>query len=346
MLGGNTYSTPEPFTTLPISYENTYGGQGYDKNPLGKGRDADSNGVTWAPNIEDPDTSKTTPISFGPINRTWPQRNQKMGTYNDDWLKNRWPWFPEDFDWSHFNAAPDDMQYDGYLVGNEPLYFANLHPVYSKLHAHLPGVLPRCFLHEPDGDDDFKEVSMNLDTLYVDLEADKLVLVWRGLIDIKSQDYNEISHIYLGHEEIEGEAKSTEEHKDIFTNIIAPPIAIAAAATAIPDTPTPDVAANDQAAETNQEDKDNEEVDQKITEAMEQIKIELQKSGAEPSLVDDLMNADKPAAVLAAFFETLGLDSEAGDAALKESQAKMKEEFEKQGLKPEEIELLFNSDSS
>ena len=337
MLGGSTYSTPEQFTTLPISYENAYGGTGYHKNPMGKGKHADEKGVTWAPNIEDPATSKTEAMSFGPINRAWPQRNQKMGTYNSDWQENRWPWFPEDFDWSHFNAAPEDMQANGYLVGNESMHFENLHPVHSKFFAHLPGILPRCFVHEPDGDEKFREVSMNLDTIWVNVETEKLVLVWRGLIDVKSQDYSELSHVYLGSEEMEAASKSADEHKELFENIIAPPIAIAAVAT-LPETPI----VADEPIE-NEPDKSNEEeeIDPKVAEALEQVKNELQKAGADPSLVDDLLNAEDPALVLAAFFETLGLDSEAGEAAVKESQEKMKEAFAEQGLTDEEIEHLL-----
>ncbi len=43
----------------------------------------------------------------------------------------------------------------------------------------------------------FKEVKMNLDTLWVDMENEKLVLVWRGVSEIKTEDYEEIASIFL-----------------------------------------------------------------------------------------------------------------------------------------------------
>jgi len=49
---------PEPFAEIPITYEKAFGGEGFKKNPLGKGIDSvvASNGRTVIPlpNIEDP----------------------------------------------------------------------------------------------------------------------------------------------------------------------------------------------------------------------------------------------------------------------------------------------------
>ncbi len=36
----------------------------------------------------------------------WTQRYSKIGNYKGNYLKERWPWFPKDFDWGYFNAAP------------------------------------------------------------------------------------------------------------------------------------------------------------------------------------------------------------------------------------------------
>ena len=52
-----TITDPEPFTQMEMRYENSFGGAGFEKNPVGKGaakfKDADS-AATWPlPNIED-----------------------------------------------------------------------------------------------------------------------------------------------------------------------------------------------------------------------------------------------------------------------------------------------------
>ena len=51
-------SDPEPFEAVPITWENAFGGPGFDANPVGKGvapaRLADDRDAVPLPNIEDP----------------------------------------------------------------------------------------------------------------------------------------------------------------------------------------------------------------------------------------------------------------------------------------------------
>lgn len=98
---------PQPFHKMPVTYQHAYGGSSYAKNPLGKGiaSVAVNNGLNIyaMPNIVYPRNSdgstRFEPAGFGPLTQTWPQRVAKMGTYDDMWLKHRWPWFPEDYNW-------------------------------------------------------------------------------------------------------------------------------------------------------------------------------------------------------------------------------------------------------
>ena len=122
----------EPFTEMELRYENGFGGEKNKKNPVGKGghpvADDQGNEVHPLPNIEDPldpiesRRSSPGPAGFGPLGRMWQMRLAKMGTYKGKYLETRWPWFPEDIDWTHFNAAPEDMQLEGYLRGDETFY--------------------------------------------------------------------------------------------------------------------------------------------------------------------------------------------------------------------------------
>ena len=94
-------SVPKPFTSMPLSYERSFGGPGIDANPLG----------SPVPNIEDPrelitsPRSKPKPAGAFPIPPEWKSRQQRAGRYDKKWLATRWPYFPEDFDGSFFNAA-------------------------------------------------------------------------------------------------------------------------------------------------------------------------------------------------------------------------------------------------
>lgn len=225
-----TISNPEPFAQMELRYENSFGGAEFEKNPVGKGatkfKDADG-AVRWPlPNIEDlkdlvaSPGSRPDPAGFGPIGSFWPQRRSKLGTYKGSWLKERWPWYPADFDWGYFNAAPIDMQVEGYLKGDEPLFFENLHPRISAYHSRLPGIKPRLFIHKQDPADQnkllFIEAKLNLDTLWVDMETEKLVLVWRTVFPVLSEEYDEISDVFIVSERLEDTPQTKESYHGLF----------------------------------------------------------------------------------------------------------------------------------
>ncbi len=71
----------------------------------------------------------------------------------------------------------------GYLRGDEAITAHHLHPVHAHFECALPGVRVRCFLDRPDDRRrQLFEVPLALDTCWVDMDALRLVLVWRGRI--------------------------------------------------------------------------------------------------------------------------------------------------------------------
>lgn len=223
-------SDPELFTNMALRYENSFGGPGYEKNPVGKGynREINESGANeWPlPNIEDPENLVVSPDScpepagYGPLGKMWKPRLSKMGTYDANWKIKRWPWFPENLDWSHFNAAPANMQMDGYLQGDESLYFENMHPEHPRYQSKLPGFRVRCFLQkltEPDSERIvFGEVKMRLDTLWADMDAEKLILVWRGSAEVLSEDFEEVQNVFIMSEKLDTQPASTEKCYENF----------------------------------------------------------------------------------------------------------------------------------
>jgi hypothetical protein len=339
-LMGNSGSAAEPFSSMPLTFENTYGGTGYNKNPVGKGQDKDDTGIIWWPNVVDPDLGDKAPVGFGPINRTWPQRADKLGSYDGDYMEKRWPWFAEDFDWGYFNAAAEDLQFDGYLIGDETLEFENLHPTISEYRSQLPGLMPRCFLREHEGGEDFREVEMNLDTLYVDMDSETLSLVWRGVADIKSYDFNELSHVYLASEPLDEQA-SLDDHKLQFEAIAFP-----ALITVAPEEEL-EVAVEEPEPEPEPEavEESEEEVDHEIEKALEQAREAMSQAGQDPGLIDEIMNGADPTVIMAGIMASLGLDPEQGAAALEKAHAKNAAMMKEQGMSDEDIAMLFgNSD--
>ena len=228
--GMKVISDPKPFTRMELRYENSFGGPGFDSNPVGKGfiknHDTGNDTLLFLPNIEDPEHlidapwSRPIPAGFGPLGRMWRERALKLGTYTKNYRQERWPWFPQDFDWSHYNAAPPQLQYDGFLRGDEPLYFEHLHPEISRFTSRLPGIAPRCFL-DRDSDDSrggtvFSEVSMHLDTLWVDMDMQRVELVWRGSAEVSSDEYEDVRNVFIMSEPVNGPAASPQRCYELF----------------------------------------------------------------------------------------------------------------------------------
>ena len=141
-------SSPEPFTVMPLSYNNAYGGvdkpgedpnthQWYLLNHVGVGFHPKTPAKALAgkplPNTEETNNAiarpdgNYKPMAFGPIGRAWQQRVKWAGTYGQKWMDDQFPLLPEDFDDRYFQTAPDDQQTD-YLRGGEVVSLKNLTP--------------------------------------------------------------------------------------------------------------------------------------------------------------------------------------------------------------------------
>ena len=76
------------------------------------------------------------------------------GCGDGQWRRHRWPWLPEKFDYTFFNAAPPDQWIDGFFRGDESLAFENMHPEQAVFTTRLPGMRARCFVTKRQADDD------------------------------------------------------------------------------------------------------------------------------------------------------------------------------------------------
>ncbi len=219
-----TISDPEPMTGMDITYDNAFGGPEYAKNPLGKGMEPVTldSGETLLPlpNIELPDQivvsrkDRPEPAGFGPLDIIWPQRNSKAGTYGQKWLKERFPGFPEDMDWTIFNTAPEDQQLEGFFAGDEKFSFENMHPEKSLLEGRLPGVIARCFVEQvTDGNPVFKEIPTRLDTVWFFPHIEKALLVFRGTTVVADEDAEDIVNLLAACERLGDPPRSQEHYK-------------------------------------------------------------------------------------------------------------------------------------
>jgi len=227
LLLGGALSDPQPFTHMPLTWENAYGGAGYARNPVGRGY-----ATNEAPTVEHPahlmrkkGQKRVLPGCFGPISPQWAPRNQRLGKkWGKSWEKHRKPFYAEDFDWAHFNAAPEDQQLEGYLRGDEEVVFENLHPQERVWTTRLPGLRIRAFIKDPQGR--IHDVQMALDTLYADLDAGRLYLTWRGHIPIARIDLTENGFVVIDREPLAEPPRPREFYERHLAELEADPLQV------------------------------------------------------------------------------------------------------------------------
>lgn len=222
---GGKASEPRPFSEMPLGYERAFGGPGFLANPAGKGAHLEGREAIERPlpNIEDPrdlvkrPQDRPAPAGFGPLSAHWAHRAGKWPRIGPGWVEDRWPHPPDDIDYAYFNAAQPALQIDGYLRGDESIVCENLHPARRRYECELPRVRARAFaVDTEDGKERFREVGLRLDTLFVDMEAEKLVLVWRGSVPVRSADLDEVSHVYVAVESVDEPRGTVDHHRRAF----------------------------------------------------------------------------------------------------------------------------------
>jgi len=190
-------SKPTSFDKMPLRWERAMGGPLSDVNPVGRGF---KTGV-MLPNIERQESLVTSardvppPACFGPVAPEWKSRASRLGTFHKRWLGERWPYFPEDFDYSFFNAAPPEQQVP-YLIGSESYALHGVRPGKQALTGTLPGLQPRVFAHLFRGGA-LSEIPLCLDTVWFDADDGKVVLVWRGMTTVQDDEASDISSLFV-----------------------------------------------------------------------------------------------------------------------------------------------------
>jgi hypothetical protein len=199
-LTGMAPTQPQPFTQMPLVYERTFGG--WDRtlvneakhtverrNLVGCGFQTNSDLAKIAgrplPNIEYPGermkvwNDKPRPAGFGIVGRNWQPRLAFAGTYDKQWLDERFPFLPADFDEHYFQSAPADQQLSK-LVGGESVRCTNLTPA-GELTFVLPQIeMPIVFRFR----DREEKASPTPDTLLLEPHKRRFLLTWRARVAV------------------------------------------------------------------------------------------------------------------------------------------------------------------
>lgn len=190
-------SEPVPFERVPLVWEHSYGGTdaswpdpaGHEsclENPVGRGFLAQRSKLEidglMLPNLEDPaclittPTDRPSPAGFGPIAPYWHPRARHAGTYDERWRKMRNPLPPEDLDPRFYAVAAPGLTTRHYLAGNETVMVENACRR-GKMIVQLPGVKPRVTVRQGHVN---QEICVDLDTVIVEPDEERVVLTWRG----------------------------------------------------------------------------------------------------------------------------------------------------------------------
>lgn len=218
-LGRPGISDPEPFDTVPLLWENAFGGTDLspDKekhhswqadNPVGRGYRAKKSKNEWMdtplPAIESPQDlisgpdDKPRPVGFGPVGRHWEPRVRFAGTYDKAWMDNRMPFLPEDFDERFHNAAPSGLVAPGYLKGGELVEVTGCTRS-RTLHLTLPSMQAFGLVlikGKP------LTTALALNTVTIDTDAMELRMLWKGAAPV----HGLVNDIELVEWSCEGEA--------------------------------------------------------------------------------------------------------------------------------------------
>jgi hypothetical protein len=204
-----------PFTVMPISYNNAFGGvdrsnpdpakhHWYLSNHAGVGFHVDTSAKALndkpLPNTEEvgnpitKSSAKPRPMAFGPVGRSWQPRIKWAGTYDKKWLDESFPFLPKDFDDRYFQAAPDDQQME-YPKGGEQIVLTNLTPK-GRTAFRLPDRLrlPVVFFLR---DGTSKEMPAVVDTIILEPDQNRFALTWRSRLPLRKNIF-EVRHIVTG----------------------------------------------------------------------------------------------------------------------------------------------------
>ncbi|SMP48419.1 Pentapeptide repeat-containing protein [Desulfonatronum zhilinae] len=219
-----------PFARMPLDWEHAFGGKEFKDNPLGRGIEqiqlSDGDTAVPLPNIEGrtligAPTDRPEPAGVLPLDVMWPERARKNGTYDETWLKERWPALPDDMNMEFFCVAPEDQFLPGHFAGDEKILITGMHPDMAEIHSRLPTRRVRAFVtrRSTETPEDlaraaFEEVGLKPETLWLFPDVLRGVLLFRGLVRCADDEYSDLARLFTADEDPSQPPKPIEHYRD------------------------------------------------------------------------------------------------------------------------------------
>jgi len=238
------------------------------------------------------------PEALLPLPLEHPERLAKLGTFDQAWLDERWPYYPADLDTGYFNAAPPALQLDA-LRGDEQLIF-------NGAGSQLPGLRLRALLQDDGGTE---ELQLTLDTLELDVESGLYSLTWRGFADL-----GEHTVLYLASESLADDPQTLEHHdKELQLALLAQ------------QGRAPRKRPSFNKAKPANENEPND------AEELANLRKSMEEMNAPPELLEKIDEADNMDQALVGMMDMIDGDPAEIDKALKACNARMKKQLEDAG---------------
>lgn len=205
------------FSSLSLSYQNTFGGSSSRHNPVGKGllekrrqkNVAGANLLSEQNGVRCGKDKDQLPAAFGPTGVDWPRKIQQAGTYDENWFKHDRPGFPRDIDFHYFNRASSDQYSSTPFIGGIPFSLTGMHPSIPEITGVLPEVKFRVFVQREEAED-VEEIENHIDTVWFFPDREIGVVVGRSVVTVTQSDAEDINTIMIAYEGIHDQLKSPE----------------------------------------------------------------------------------------------------------------------------------------
>lgn len=233
MRGGiGVITDPAPFTAMDITWKRAFGGAEVPENPAGCGiaerPGPDGRKRVPLPNVERPDRlvgapgDRPPPAGFLPIALDHPHRRKKAGTYDARWQRERWPYFPDDMDWTIFQTALPDQGLTDYFSGGERVVMTHLHPKRPVVESRVPHDPLRAFVWQldrpwdPETTRTFRELPLRADTLWLFPHLERGILIHHGTVTVADDEAFDVTHLYVATDPADKPAPDIEAHFEKF----------------------------------------------------------------------------------------------------------------------------------
>jgi len=204
--GAVSISEAAAFDKIPLTWEHAFGGIDTNsqdpanhlfclENPVGRGMMTGKSRIyidgLLLPNIEDPadlirkPVQRPKPSGFGMIAPYWQPRAGYAGTYDENWRGNLNPLPPPDLDPRFYSCAAPGLCTPNHLAGSEQLLVEGASRE-GTLCFELPAIKPRSSVRSRTKED---IVPLQLDTLVVEPDEARVVLVWRGTLHVHGRTH-------------------------------------------------------------------------------------------------------------------------------------------------------------